>query len=50
MGEFVITKKIAKHGSQSIVVIPKILEDELKPGTIVKLTLQVVKKPEVQHA
>ena len=24
--EFVITKKIAKHGNQSIIVIPRILE------------------------
>jgi len=50
MKEFVITKRIAKHGSQSIIVVPRILEDELMPGTIVKLTLEVIKKPEVQHA
>ena len=41
---FVITKKIAKHGSQAIVVIPRLLESELKPGTIVKLTLDVLKE------
>ncbi|MBI2173474.1 MAG: hypothetical protein HYT73_04710 [Candidatus Aenigmarchaeota archaeon] len=43
---FVITKKIAKHGKQSIIVIPSILQDELKNGTIVKLTIDVVKENE----
>ena len=46
MDEVVITKKIAKHGSQAIVVIPRILEQELKPGTLVKLTFDILKKPE----
>jgi len=40
--QFVITKRIAKHGSQSIIVIPRILESELKPKTIVKLTIDVI--------
>lgn len=39
---FVITKKIAKHGSQAIIIIPRILEDKLKPGTITKLTIDVL--------
>lgn len=42
MKQFIITKKIAKHGSQAIIVIPRILEKQLKPGTIVKLTMDVV--------
>ncbi|MBW2965483.1 hypothetical protein KY342_00095 [Candidatus Woesearchaeota archaeon] len=44
MKSFVITKKIAKHGKQAIVVIPRLLESELKPGTVVKMTLDVVKE------
>ena len=43
---YVITKKIAKHGKQPIILVPKILEGELKPGTIVKLTIEVVKEVE----
>ena len=39
---FVITKRIAKHGSQSIIVIPRILEQQLKPGTIVQLNIDVL--------
>ncbi|MFH1211314.1 MAG: hypothetical protein V1659_00110 [Candidatus Woesearchaeota archaeon] len=41
---FTITKKIAKHGSQSIIVIPRILEQHLKPKTIVKLTIDVIEE------
>ncbi len=46
MKQFTITKKIAKHGSQAIIVVPKILENELKPNTIVKLTIDVVREAE----
>jgi len=28
--QFIITKKIAKHGNQAIIVVPKILEDKFK--------------------
>lgn len=40
--QFAITKKIAKHGSQSIIVIPRILESQLKPGTIVELNINII--------
>jgi len=43
MKQYILTKKIAKHGKQAIIVIPKILEHELKPNTIVKLTIDVLK-------
>ncbi len=41
---FTITKKIAKHGNQAIIVIPRILEKRLKPGTIVKLDINVLEE------
>jgi hypothetical protein len=40
--QFTITKKIAKHGKQSIIVIPKIIETQLKPGTIVQVSIEVL--------
>jgi hypothetical protein len=43
---FVITKRIAKHGSQAVIVVPRILEDLLKPGTIVELNIDVLKEPD----
>lgn len=42
--QFIITKKIAKHGSQSVIVIPRILEAQLKPGTIAQLTINVLEE------
>ena len=40
--KFTITKRIAKHGSQSIIVIPRILEQHLKPGTVAQLTIEII--------
>ena len=39
-----LTKKIAKHGSQAIIVIPRILENKLKPGTIVQMKIDVLEE------
>jgi len=39
---YTITKKIAKHGNQAIIVVPKILEGSLKPGTLVELNIIVL--------
>ena len=44
--KFTITKKIAKHGDQSIIVIPKILQEELKHDTIVKVNIEILRKPD----
>jgi len=44
--QFVLTKKIAKHGKQAIIVLPMLLKDELRPNTIVKLTIDIIRKPE----
>ncbi len=41
---FTITKKIAKHGKQAIIVIPRILQDQLPPNTIVQITIDVLKE------
>ena len=41
---FIIFKKIAKQGSQAVVVIPRILEKRLKPGTITRLTIDILEE------
>ena len=41
--KFTITKNIAKHGNQAIIVIPKILEEQLKPGIITQVTIEIIK-------
>ena len=43
---FTITKKIAKHGAQSVIVIPSFLRNELKPKTIVEIKINIVKEYE----
>jgi uncharacterized protein (DUF1015 family) len=42
--QFTITKKIAKHGSQAIIVVPRVLQEQLQPGTIAKITIDVIKE------
>jgi hypothetical protein len=44
--KFIITKKIAKHGNQSIIVIPRMLEQHLKPGMVVQLGIDVIENIE----
>ena len=39
---FVITKKIAKHGRQAVIIIPSLLQDRLKAGDIVKLEIEIL--------
>jgi hypothetical protein len=43
---YTITKKVAKHGSQSVITIPRFLQSELKPQTVVELRITVVKEAE----
>ncbi|MDP1729337.1 MAG: hypothetical protein Q8L27_03995 [archaeon] len=40
--KFTIIKKIAKHGSQNIIIIPKMLEQHLKPGMTVQLGINII--------
>ena len=42
--EFVITKRIAKHGNQAVIVVPKLLEGSLKPGTIAMITIKILEQ------
>jgi len=40
--QFTITKKIAKHGPNSIIVIPKVLQGELRPKMVVEINIKVL--------
>ena len=42
--KFTIRKRIAKHGKNSIIVIPKLLQGELRPKTIVELNIEVLEE------
>lgn len=41
---YTLTKRIAKHGQQAVIVIPKFLQEELKPKTIVEVTISIIKE------
>jgi hypothetical protein len=40
--KYTITKRIAKHGNQAIIVVPRILESQLKPGTVAEITIEIL--------
>lgn len=40
--QFIITKKIAKHGKQSIIVIPSFLSEKIRPKALVKITIDLL--------
>lgn len=44
MKTFTLIKKIAKHGKQAIIVIPKLMQNYLKPATIVELKIKVLEE------
>lgn len=42
--EYNIRKRIAKHGKNAIIVIPKLLQQELKPSTVVELNIKIIEE------
>ncbi len=48
MNEFTLTKQISKHGTQAIIVIPKILQNQLKPKTLVEVRIKVLNNMEAK--
>jgi hypothetical protein len=42
--EIILTKQVAKHGTQSIIILPKFLESEIQPKDIVELRIKVVRR------
>jgi hypothetical protein len=42
--EFTLRKKIASQGDNSIIVIPKLLREDLKPKTIVELKIKILEE------
>jgi hypothetical protein len=46
MQSYTITKQISKHGRQAVIVLPKLLEAELRPGTVAEIKITVIKEAE----
>ncbi|MBI4738431.1 hypothetical protein HY772_02525 [Candidatus Woesearchaeota archaeon] len=47
--QFIITKKIASQGKRPVILIPALLQKELKPDTVVKLTIDIIKQAEAEE-
>jgi hypothetical protein len=47
--QFNIRKRIAKHGINSIIVIPKLIQQDLPRGTIVDIQIRVVEDAESEN-
>ena len=41
---FTITKRIAKHGKQAVIVIPSILSQHVKPAMLVKIQIDILEE------
>jgi len=44
---YTLTKRISKQGRQAVIVIPKLLENELRPGTIAEIKITILKEAEI---
>ncbi len=44
MEEFVITKKVAKQGSQSMILLPVFLQEKIPSRSLVKVTIELIEK------
>ena len=40
--QFTITKKIAKHGKQTAIIIPAILQNQLPAGTLAEIRIEII--------
>ena len=42
--QFTITKRIAKHGKQAVIIVPTLLQEQLCPGKIVEITIKELER------
>jgi predicted RNA binding protein YcfA (HicA-like mRNA interferase family) len=40
--KFTITKRIAKHSKQAVIIVPALLQEHLKPGTLAEITIEIL--------
>lgn len=40
--QFTITKRIARHGRQAVIIIPTLLQEKLSPGTLAEIKIEVI--------
>jgi len=42
--QIIITKKIAKHGKQAVIILPKFLEHRLYPGILAQISISIIEQ------
>lgn len=42
--KYILMKRVAKHGRQAVIVVPAMLKEQLKPGTLTQLTIEVLEE------
>ncbi len=42
MRSYTITKKIAKHGRQAVIIIPTMLQANISPGKLVEVKIYII--------
>jgi antitoxin component of MazEF toxin-antitoxin module len=42
MEEYTLTKQISKQGTQSVIIIPAILREKLRPKTLVEIKIKIL--------
>jgi hypothetical protein len=44
--QYTITKKIAKHGNQAVIIVPTLLKGKLSPGKLVQVNIEIIEESE----
>jgi len=39
---FTITKRIAKHGKQAVIIIPRLLQNLIQPGNLAEIKIEIL--------
>ena len=45
MDEYVITKHIARHGKEIVIVVPTALKERIPAGSLAQITIKIIEKP-----
>lgn len=45
MEEFIITKHIARHGKDSVIVVPTALRSRIPAGSLAQITIKLIETP-----
>ena len=50
MDEFIITKHIARHGKDPVIVVPAALRSRIPAGTLAQITIKIIELPGLEES